>query len=365
MRPPPSAFLRAWLTALLGVLLGSGCTPDFDEPWLVKDLRILAISANPPEVILPGEPSGVSSSDAAAWLAQLDLAALRVNLDVLAVDPERPDRAVDWEIWACSAEESFCKDDAAFSARLVRSRSTLSAIRYTFTPTLPLLLAAFEADPFRAFGGLPLTLEVRIDDGEREVRGFKRLVYTFALPYSPVPRCKQANRNPLLQAIQVNEDNVLQADAPLRFEQDATVVLDPLAQGARARRRVGACPDPLAEEAPDPCVFDPSSESREYYWVVTADDPNGGGSGPSLGERQLCEFLSYDFYTTAGELSNGTTGGTPSPFFENKKIEDPTVEWTAPETTEASPVRFWVVIRDDRGGTSWVSFAFDLGPAPD
>ena len=57
----------------------------------------------------------------------------------------------------------------------------------------------------------------------------------------------------------------------------------------------------------------------------------------------------FSFFTTAGDISSLrstdlTATGQPAPTW---------VEWTAPEVA-TDPVRFWVVLRDGRGGTAWV-----------
>jgi hypothetical protein len=56
----------------------------------------------------------------------------------------------------------------------------------------------------------------------------------------------------------------------------------------------------------------------------------------------------FSFFSTAGSLSSlrstdTTASGQPAPTW---------VDWTAPDATQ--PVRFWVVLRDGRGGTAWL-----------
>src|SRR5437868_14883922 len=57
----------------------------------------------------------------------------------------------------------------------------------------------------------------------------------------------------------------------------------------------------------------------------------------------------FSFFATAGSVSslrstNRTVTGQPAPIW---------VEWTAPDPTPAAPVRLWVVVRDEQGGTAW------------
>lgn len=67
-----------------------------------------------------------------------------------------------------------------------------------------------------------------------------------------------------------------------------------------------------------------------------------------LGTRR--EALSIGWFTTAGTFDDARTGRS-----ESELERDSTNGWTAPEA--ATDVSVWLVIRDDRGGVSWRSFA--------
>jgi hypothetical protein len=78
-----------------------------------------------------------------------------------------------------------------------------------------------------------------------------------------------------------------------------------------------------------------------------AKEPLPGGAVESLG---------YSFFATAGSLSSlrstdTTATGEPADTF---------VDWTAP--TDPGPVRMWVVVRDGRGGTGWLERDIAVGP---
>lgn len=167
---------------LLALLLAGGCTPDFDEEYLVKDLRILAIKADPPEVI------------------QTDKSSLPpVTIEVLAVDPTAPGARVDWTMWACSAEEGRCLcpeeyadcDRPAVVKRIAGRSSRLDGIRVAYTLSEADYLAVRAADPLKGFGGVPLVVEVKIEGKARTVRGVKRIAYS-----DPNPVDRTPNRNP-------------------------------------------------------------------------------------------------------------------------------------------------------------------------
>ncbi|MBK8480192.1 MAG: hypothetical protein IPL40_03285 [Proteobacteria bacterium] len=334
---------------LAGVLAGAGlaaCTPDFEEPWAVRDLRLLALQAEPPELLyreLP--PELLSAGDGAAPVDP-------IRLRALAADPREPGREVEWEIWACTPEASGCREaerrwpvaiDAAGRCQPLaedaappRQRSRLDAITCDFVPTIASLLASLEADPYRGFGGLPLVVELRLFDGSQLVPAFKRLVYTVPLPYSPVPAAKQANRNPELVAIEIDG---------ARWTRDRL---------ATERPRVGAG----AERELLPIVAEGAKESYLVLTTGAAGERAELGGDPPV--QELEEALSYEFYATAGELSHGRTGGRGSTFIIDKKVDDLTSRWTAPTPAPSATPTLWIVVRDDRGGSSWLSFSVEV-----
>jgi hypothetical protein len=66
------------------------------------------------------------------------------------------------------------------------------------------------------------------------------------------------------------------------------------------------------------------------------------------------ERYGFSFFATAGNISSlrstdTTATGQPAPTW---------VEWTAPASPQ--PVRFWVVVRDGRGGTGWLHQNLDV-----
>ena len=174
---------RALSHALLALAIVAGCTPDFEEEWQVIDLRILAIQADPPEVLVP-----VSSTTLPT-----------VQVRALVVDPRlAAGEALRWELWACTPEDTTC--DEASSRVLVRRDTTpLGQIQASFDITSGLLQAATREDGFKGFGGVPVKVHLKVwGKGEAEpVEGIKRLVYaaqdspmlqtSIPLPGTPAP----------------------------------------------------------------------------------------------------------------------------------------------------------------------------------
>ncbi len=308
--PRPIVSTVCMTVALATTVLVTACTPDFDDVWQVRDLRVLGIRADPPEVLLP--PTALFE------LATLTLPSVRV--DALVVDPRDDDTLVEWQIVACTPEENLC-DDAKVSKRVYPpegegewARTRLDEIGFDFVLDNELALAAIGADLFKGFGGLPIPLELRVR-GAEEVVGQKRLVYGITDPPNKAP-----NRNPRLAGVTIHGTEIADPEIP-----------DPWVVGREEKIVV----------LPEPGVG-----SKEDYVVLTF-------SGDS---KDLEEHLSYSFFVTEGELSHGKTGGRPSPFVVNKKVVDVTSEWTTPKEPGEGTV--WVVVRDGRGGVDWRSFRY-------
>lgn len=337
------------------VLAASGCTPDFDEVWQVKDLRILALQADPPEVLA----------------ATLALVAPKVTLSALVVDPSDPGRTVSWELWACppasfsgtgSNSRSTSCEAATTRELIARKKSKLDQITAELTPTPELLTAALQADPGKGFGGVPLLVELRIDDDKAgPVQAVKRVVYGLALPLS-------------IEAL----------------TQGKGIKLPPAADGAWAGACRAAAPecDKGLECLQSRCLKRPNrnpavssitvdKQALGSGWNVVADEelellpaPASGDKEPyvvqtfSGGTKQLEEYLTWRFYTTSGLLSHANTGGKPSPIVDKKKVDDITSTWTPADLSKQSSQQatLWIVVQDDRGGVGWTSLSAQVAP---
>jgi len=100
-----------------------------------------------------------------------------------------------------------------------------------------------------------------------------------------------------------------------------------------AKGPAGVNPDPIDLVIGDGGAISPKETVRLEPVPVGPDDP------PKV----------FSFFATGGSISSlrstiRTATGQPAPVW---------VEWTAPDSTPAVPVRLWVVVRDERGGTAW------------
>jgi len=318
---------------MLLLLLLQGCTPDFDDVWKVKDLRILAIQADPPEVLLH-----VQSSTSIP----------PVTVRALVVDPRiSADQQLDWELWACTPEARTC-DQASTHIQVHRGRSRLDQIQTSFQLTPDLLADALRRDQYRGFGGVPVKVQLNVwPKGEAvPVLGMKRLVYAFhesPLGQSPATGtlsgpCRPRTTSPCDEGLVCDGDGICRK-IPNRNPRLTRLLAgrEPIVDGwsVLAGSRITLWPET-------------SEQDLEPYWVFTFDG----------GTLALKEYLSYAYFVTTGRLSSPTTGGEPSPFVDlRSNISSRWVPLTAGQTN------VWVVARDDRGGTGWISVPLEVLPA--
>lgn len=378
------------------LLVAGACTPDFDPVEVVKDLRILGIRAEPPEVLLDAEP--------AVWPT--------VRVDALVVDPAAPiGFKVDWELWGCptSSTESTCcpreGECTAATGRALLGAGITSPEQIVVDVALDRASyqAALAGDVQLGLGGVPLLVELRVRrDGGPWQRGVKRLVYgvydqvdlTCVPDFSQeaIKRCIEENRcEQFLTACRQGgacvicngipkQDVVTQT--PKRPNQNPRVDFLKLSLGQEAEDGT-ITPTTWQVLGDDPTGKSPVSvKGGERQVLLPRPEPNGRGYDepyvigsriPSYDKNTQTlqytlvrkEYLTYHFYVSQGDLSHATTGGPPNVFFEDRKVKDITSVWTPATPAEGQGVplnpdgtqdaRVWIVVHDDRGGVGWLS----------
>jgi hypothetical protein len=313
---------RGIVLAALGL---AGCG-SFEDPTRVIDLRVLAVQADPPEVVVDFDPE-----NPAAVAPQLD--SNPVTVRALVADPGE-DRRLAWDMIVCPPTDSKRCDDAEDPQTMIASgvvadpeaAAVADVPTASFVVGLDVLEASLSADSLAGFGGIAVQVQLRVwpegadpDTSAEVVYAAKQVVYA---PREPAERV--ANRNPGLDALDVDGD--------------ATRPLAP-----------GRCADPAAprfEVAPgdelDLLPVEPM-DARETYVLPTFDG----------GVRRITENLRYAWYASAGSWSSGSTGG-PIDAFGNAAPLDST--WRVPEEGTTGDVSLWLVQRDERGGASWTEY---------
>ncbi|MEM7152571.1 MAG: hypothetical protein AAF799_07005 [Myxococcota bacterium] len=286
----------------LALGLAMGCAPTFeDRPWRVDEARVLAVAATPAEA-RPGEG---------------------VTLTALVADPDgEVPLAPQWTV--CTQPRSI--DERTGVSRECALGTALMPVGNPafipggacalFGPNPPPVVGdeppRRPADPDPS-GGYFLPVGVGVSSLELQGFGFVRL------------RCDLAG------ATRAVFDD---------WEQRYASNLEPSVEGVSLLDVGGTSVGP-GETVTLEAVIDPSA--AEPYVVYDA-------SLGAIVDRR--EVLTVHWYVTDGELDRGRQT------WDGDDASPPAVQWRAPET-EAS-VAGWVVVVDDRGGTSWASFAVEV-----
>ncbi len=229
----------------------AACTGSLDERSDVRDLRVLAIQADPPELVLADELPDVA-------------------LRALVADPRDPARTIDYEWLACGLTDDLRCATADYSEVLGDGTVGLAEIDASLPIGPELLAAARELDTYRGFGGVSLVAElVLAARTEEELHAIKQVTATLGLPAGTSP-----NANPSPPALRHDE-----VDWP---------------------------EDEVLEVAPGVEVsIEPASppEDAEQYAVYRFD----------LGVEELEEYLEYDFFASDGGWTRNDSGGPPDP----------------------------------------------------
>ncbi len=290
------------MRALSLLLLCAACTPNFQSASEVVDLRVLAMRADPPE-------------------AQLDLDAGTVDdvtVQVLIFDPHPPLDAT-MTGFLCSPTDTLNCDAASSVPLPAVTHPVGEAFSYTLRVPVDTLRAALANDKLNGFGGLRVQLQIKVDDGNpaKDVSAEKVLLFS--------RKDHLPNHVPLLDGVAVTRDGVafrmLQPGELLDLERGRTFGLRPLPH---------LCPPSGANT----CT--PAIESYDTLDL----------SGKSI---HLTEELAYSFFTTAGAELDRDTAAEP------RGGVAPPDGLTRIDSTAAGPGTLWIVVRDGRGGESWIT----------
>ncbi|AKJ06331.1 hypothetical protein ATI61_105679 [Archangium gephyra] len=293
------------LSALLGLLLCAACVGPEDTPSNVKDLRVLAMRMDPPELL-----AETCSTDPAVLA---DTLVRPVRLTALIPDPAGEGRELDYTLWACaSQDDDTCREDRVELARGVTKGGELVVDLFPGPGTSRLGDGTFlvqrilEKDLYNGLGGVRMPLVLWVRGGSEQVYAQKLMVYG----------CR------FFPEMQPN----VQPELP-----DLLLEGEPWVAGV-----------PRELSGPGPFEVNvPELTGREEAYVVPSFE---------LKPVNLQEAWEVAWHTTLGTFSPNQTGGADF----GGGVARHRVEWTPPRNAQAQEVRFWVVARDGRGGMSWV-----------
>ncbi|MBM4283509.1 MAG: hypothetical protein FJ137_23135 [Deltaproteobacteria bacterium] len=374
------------LLAVAAAVPGAGCTPKFDPASLIKNERIIAVVADPPEAV-PG--------------ASVTLTPIVVGLGGTLAEGDGYTAA--W--WRCPDDDSDSLGDFWQCTEASKRVELGGGVPYVdvvpedlFGPLPPVpSVPPDPADPAnpaepdddaadeglgaaaaeRSLGALlgywrVVGLTVRGDD-DRVVEGFKRAPVFLPVPLAQIDErlaaidvrvapeggVTQTNTNPLLNAVTVHEGAV---DGPTvdKLDKGGTYFFVPRydARSLEAYQSLKADLSGLPLDDPDAMA------------ALSVDELL-----PRFQKVQRCEIPIFNWYVTAGKVRREITlaEGAVADTFDPRGVACPPVEgeprtadtaFTAPAGTDDDPlpeggvVHAWVVMRDGRGGTA--VRAFDL-----
>lgn len=317
---------RSLLSAILSLALPltAACGFSFERSSDVRDARILAIQAEPPEVIVAGGPLP------------------GIRLRALVSDPRDPQRVTSYEWRACvpdlrgttlteggddisgATEDGRC-DEGQELTLVAAGEEPLGP--FETIATLPPELGLLAAAGMETGLSLHAQAQLKISSPEGPLYGRKRVVVS-----PPVPQGRQANRNPRLTALLL-DDTPWEPNEPRRM-------------------KLGDCPPSRQRQIIDPA--DPTRYHTRCAWKVTpVFDENEAEHylvQTFAGETtELRERLRFHWFAGAGSFGSSQTA---QPTNIGPQAYDPiSTEWFEP--AEADSATIWVVVRDGRGGTSW------------
>ena len=324
----------AVLAVLGGAAAACGCA-TFEDPTIVLDLRVVGMTAEPPEQVVDIDLAGRAPPSPEALLAQL----VPTRVCTYVADPGAA-RELGWSMTVCLPGDDLRCDPALPQVSLAGDRlgdpeaspdggRACALIEYAADPAgwIALFAAALRRDPTRGLAGLDYAIEVRIGDPaappEADVFGVKQARVSARLPATKV-----ANHNPTVADLQLSVSQVRGESAPRRRcaerDPDDEFVV-------RSGDRVTLFPVEPGQGTDEP--------AREEFTVPTLDG----------GFETFTEVLSYQWLAGAGAFQDPVTGGPPD-IFGNETLLG--TDWTAPRVSAPTDVPIWLIQRDERYGAS-------------
>jgi hypothetical protein len=278
------------MRALALLLLAAACTPDFQSASDVRDLRVLAIQAEPPEALFDAD-AGTADS---------------VSLRLLAVDPLSDAGVQSAHLGVCGPTDSGrCDQGPSFDGGTV-------PLAFTLPPFDPRLVLG--NDKLGDYAGIRVQLSFVVDDGvapNGPVDAYKIVTYSpVDAPWLTATGC-QRNHNPALTDVRLTIEG---ADAGLFSD------AGPLAIGTEYGMRPLLAPD-----------------AQEPYCAL---DLRGN-------LVHLTEQAHYSFFTGPGGEFDADNADEP---LDGGAPPDGLVRFTP----HADAGTVWIVVRDGRGGESWI-----------
>jgi len=274
----------------------TACTPSFESVSEVRDLRVLAISAEPPE----------------AFVDQSTLTVQTVHVRVLVADPA-PRAGVDATAALCFPSDNRLCGDQKLDLPAQHGNVGELAFDVKASPTLSVLIvSALQDDKLKGLGGIRVQFSTRVADGDPRgpIDASKTLLYSSVPP-------EKANHSPRIAMLQI-----------LRANGSTEQLLEGQSLNLDRFEEVGLRP-----------VLGAGQEGAESYTTTDL-------SGHSV---DLTEQPAYSFFTTLGAEYDRDTATEPV------STQSPGFGLTRFRSLKGGNGQLWVVVRDGRGGENWLN----------
>jgi hypothetical protein len=247
-----------------------------------------------------------------------------VKMTWLILDPGADGgRPIEYEVIACANPTDLTCSNAGDFKSLAKGVHDGGELSLTFRPGLtllddgPLLAEVVSQDTFRGLGGIRMPIVLHLKAGAEEIYAKKLMVFSCQF----FPEMKQ-NVSPVLPGVTLDGVEWGQSDRPVRSRPtDGGVVVKPL-------------------------FFD---DLQEPYVVPSFQ----------LRPLKLVEAWKISYYADVGRFSPGDTGGVG---FDGELGRHVT-EWTPTSADQTErDVNFWFVVRDGRGGQTWLTRTLHYQP---
>lgn len=331
------------LAVVCGLL---SCVPPTDDPSQVIDLRVLGVQFEPPELMAPDCRALLALAQADAGepdISGLLLYARPIDMTWLILDPKGANRDIQYEVRACANQSDYRCDNEGDFVVLGSGSTKAGELKRSFAPGFsfvdnppdgglgtPLIAEVAAQDTFRGFGGFRMPIVIHLKAGAEEVYAQKLMVFSCrAFP------SMKANVNPVLPGMTYSD--VVTRRGGLGDAGIPWGVADvPQFSGKDGGVRL---------EAVD------FSDRQEKYVVPTFE----------LKPLELVESWQISWHADLGRTAPNETGGVGLDGEEGKHF----VTWNPllAENNEKD-VNYWFVVRDGRGGQSWMHRKAHWKPAP-
>jgi len=328
---------RVVLVGLLLVASAMGCVMAEDNPTRLRDLRVIGMRFEPPEVLMQGcdarlllgslAGAGAADGGSIAVPPQFQLliglyAATPLKFEALIADPSGGGRDLNYRLLGCANRGDRNCDNEGDYVLLEEGITKGGVLSTTVAPGIqflndgtsdagtPLLIEVIQQDTFKGLGGIrvPVVLELSAPDTGEKIYAQKLMVYTCQF----FPTMTQ-NVTPRLPGVLFNK---------VPWGADELIEI-------RGRSEWEMVPEDF-------------TALEEPYVVPTIQ----------LKPLELVESWKVTWMTSSGTMSPYTTGGTD---FVGTTGRHRAV-WTPDQiSNEPTDVTFHIVVRDGRGGSSWLT----------